>query len=353
MAQERIFVTGGAGFIGSNLVRYVLEKTQSQVLNFDKLTYSGNQESLKDVVSDPRYRFVQGDICDPEVLRKAIQSFKPTSILHLAAESHVDRSIDGPLTFVETNVMGTAVLLNEAYGYWKALDAAAQKGFRFLHVSTDEVFGSLEETGFFEETTPYSPRSPYSASKASSDHLVRAWGHTYGFPILITNCSNNYGPFQYPEKLIPVVILNAINARKIPVYGKGLNVRDWLYVKDHVRAILRVLEAGKIGETYLIGGNNEKKNIELVHAICSVLNEIQPLAASKKYEDQIEYVTDRPGHDMRYAIDASKIKKELGWEPATPFEVGIRETVEWYLKNQSWLQSCSKDQYKQRLGLAR
>lgn len=353
MAVQRLFITGGAGFIGSALIRYLVQNTDFQILNFDKLTYSGNLLSLKSVSGSKLYRFLQADICDRDAVRAAFLEFKPTAILHLAAESHVDRSIDGPLAFIETNVVGTAVLLEEATTYWKNLSDPMKKAFRFLHVSTDEVFGSLSSEGFFDEATPYAPRSPYSASKASSDHLVRAWSHTYGLPILVTNCSNNYGPFQFPEKLIPVVILSAVNGEKIPVYGRGINVRDWLYVDDHVRGVLKVLEGGKMGETYLIGGNNEKKNIDLVHAICRLLNEVRPLALGGRYEDQISFVTDRPGHDLRYAIDSSRLQSDLGWRPQVDFESGMRTTVQWYLENMDWVQSCSREQYRVRLGLAR
>ena len=333
----RILITGGAGFIGSNLVRLALQQGH-EVLNVDKLTYAGNLTSLSDLESDPKYRFLQADICDTEVISAAFSDFRPDAVMHLAAESHVDRSIDGPMEFVQTNVVGTVSLLQAATAYWRELAEVDAKSFRFLHVSTDEVYGSLGETGAFSETTPYDPHSPYSASKASSDHLARAWQDTYGLPVLVTNCSNNYGPYQFPEKLIPVVILKALNVESIPVYGKGENVRDWLQVEDHCEALIEVVTRGRPGETYNIGGNNEMRNIDLVRLLCEILDELRPQKNDKSYQDQITFVTDRPGHDLRYSIDASKIKRELGWEPRHTAQTGFKETVQWYLENQQWWQ---------------
>jgi len=349
-----VIVTGGAGFIGSNLVRYLINNTNWLVINVDKLTYAGNLESLKDIENNPRYRFEQVDICDKNGIRNVFEKYHPAGLMHLAAESHVDRSIDGPDDFVRTNVLGTFVLLEEARFYWNKLSVKDKERFRFLHVSTDEVFGSLGSSGFFNETTPYRPNSPYSASKASSDHFVRAWYHTYGLPTIITNCSNNYGPYQFPEKLIPVVILSAIKNRKIPVYGKGENVRDWLYVEDHARALHKAFTLGKPGETYLIGGSNERKNIEVVTKICEILDEIYPCSKIGTYKNLIEFVTDRPGHDFRYAINASKIRSELNWQPMESFESGIRKTVKWYLENQQWCENVMTGKYQlQRLGVGK
>ncbi len=348
----RIFVTGGAGFIGSALVRHLIENTTHEVLNFDKLTYAGTLSTVERVADSNRYRFVQGDICDAEAVRTAIAEFKPDVITHLAAESHVDRSIDGPGAFVQTNVVGTFTMLSEARAYWLSLGDAAKAAFRFHHISTDEVFGSLGDEGFFTETTPYDPRSPYSASKAGSDHLVRAWGHTYGLPVLVTNCSNNYGPYHFPEKLIPLIIIRALNGEPLPVYGDGSNVRDWLFVDDHARALQAVFETGTPGETYNVGANAERKNIEVVTAICSILDRLRPKAEGQ-YADQITYVTDRPGHDHRYAIDASKIRSDLDWTPSVTFEEGIERTVTWYLENQTWWQDILDARYStQRLGVA-
>lgn len=348
----RILITGGAGFIGSALVRRLIEHTDHEVLVFDKLTYAGVLSSLEPVASSNRYAFVQADICDADAVSKALHEFKPHVVAHLAAESHVDRSIDGPGAFIQTNMVGTFIMLNQALGYWRGLNDAAKQAFRFHHISTDEVFGSLGEDGFFTETTPYDPRSPYSASKASSDHLVRAWGHTYGLPVLVTNCSNNYGPYHFPEKLIPLIIIRALNGEPLPVYGDGLNVRDWLFVDDHARALQVVFETGTPGETYNVGGNAEKRNIEVVTTICSILDRLQP-KADGKYADQITYVTDRPGHDQRYAIDASKIRSDLGWTPSVTFEQGIRQTVTWYLENQSWWRNILDARYStQRLGVS-
>ncbi len=347
---KKIIVTGGAGFIGSALIRYLIANTEYEVLNLDKLTYAGNLESLKEVADSPRYSFVQADICDLAAIEKIYAEFEPDAIMHLAAESHVDRSIDGPGEFIMTNVVGTYNLLEAARKYWLELDDERKAGFRFQHISTDEVYGSLGETGFFYETTAYDPRSPYSASKASSDHLVMAWYHTYGLPVLMTNCSNNYGPYHFPEKLIPLIILNALDGKELPVYGKGENVRDWLFVDDHASALATVLEKGKVGETYNVGGNNEKQNIEVVRTICGILDDLRPKAAGE-YADQIKFVVDRPGHDLRYAIDATKIKDELGWEPAETFDSGIRKTIEWYLENEWWWGPIRSGKYAgERLG---
>lgn len=348
----RILVTGGAGFIGSALVRRLIEHTDHEVLVFDKLTYAGVLSSLAPVADSNRYSFVQGDICDATAVAAAFADFKPQVVAHLAAESHVDRSIDGPGAFVQTNVVGTFVMLQQALGYYRDLDAEAQAAFRFHHISTDEVFGSLGDEGFFTETTPYDPRSPYSASKASSDHLVRAWGHTYGLPVLVTNCSNNYGPYHFPEKLIPLIIIRALNGEPLPVYGDGSNVRDWLFVDDHARALQDVFEKGAPGETYNVGGNAERKNIDVVRAICAVLDTERPREDGKPYADQITFVTDRPGHDQRYAIDATKIRDDLGWTPAQTFEQGIGVTVRWYLENRDWWQDILDGRYAtQRLGV--
>lgn len=348
----RILITGGAGFIGSALVRHLIADSDHQVLVYDKLTYAGVLASLEPVSGSNRYQFVQGDIADAEAVRAAIESFQPDVIAHLAAESHVDRSIDSPGEFIQTNVVGTFVMLQQAFDYYQSLSGARKAAFRFHHISTDEVFGSLGEDGFFTEATPYDPRSPYSASKAGSDHLVRAWGHTYGLPVLVTNCSNNYGPYHFPEKLIPLIIIRALNGEPLPVYGDGSNVRDWLFVDDHARALQAVFETGAPGETYNVGGNAEKKNIEVVTTICSILDRLRP-KADGKYADQITYVTDRPGHDQRYAIDASKIRSDLGWTPSVTFEQGIEQTVTWYLENQSWWQDILNARYStQRLGVA-
>ncbi len=348
----RIFVTGGAGFIGSALVRHLIENTGHEVLNFDKLTYAGTLSTVKRVAGSDRYRFVQGDICDAEAVRAAIAGFKPEIVTHLAAESHVDRSIDGPGAFVQTNVVGTLVMLSEARGYWLGLDDEARAAFRFHHISTDEVYGSLGETGLFTEDTPYDPRSPYSASKAGSDHLVSAWGHTYGFPVLITNCSNNYGPYHFPEKLVPLIIVKALAGEPLPVYGTGDQVRDWLYVEDHVRALQTVFERGRIGRTYNVGGFNERRNIDVVRTVCTILDRLRPRADAKPYADQITYVADRPGHDKRYAIDASRIDRELGWHPQETFETGIEKTVAWYLDNEAWWRPIVERGAARRRGLA-
>lgn len=351
--QQTILVTGGAGFIGSALVRWLIHNTSHRVVNVDKLTYAGHLSTLESVSANPRHHFKRVDIADAHEVERLFETYQPTAVIHLAAESHVDRSIDGPAAFIQTNIVGTYALLEVARAYWHALRGARKDDFRFLHVSTDEVYGTLGEAGYFTETTPYQPNSPYSASKASSDHLVRAWYHTYGLPALITNCSNNYGPYQYPEKLIPVVILNALEGKSIPVYGKGENVRDWLYVQDHVDALLTVLEKGEPGETYNIGGHNEKQNIEVVRTICAALDELVDKPAVQDHASLITFVTDRPGHDFRYAIDASKIQKELGWAPAETFQSGLRKTVQWYLEHQAWCQAVTQDTYnRERLGLS-
>jgi dTDP-glucose 4,6-dehydratase len=348
--MEKVLITGGAGFIGSALARMIINETNNTVINVDKLTYAGHLESLESIAHSDRYYFEEADICDTKEVERIYNEYKPDKVIHLAAESHVDRSIDGSAEFVRTNIVGTHNLLDLARNYYETLEGDKKQNFRFLHVSTDEVYGELGETGLFKETTSYDPRSPYSASKASSDHLVRAWYHTYDFPVVITNCSNNYGPFQFPEKLIPVVILKALQGEDIPVYGTGENVRDWLYVDDHARALYQVVEEGKIGETYNIGGHNEKQNIEVVQTICSILDELQPKDKGN-YEDQITFVTDRPGHDYRYAIDASKIEEELSWKPDETLESGIRKTVEWYLKNIDWVEAVTDKNYDlERLG---
>jgi dTDP-glucose 4,6-dehydratase len=332
----RIFVTGGAGFIGSALVRHLIDNTDHEVLNFDKLTYAGTLTTIERISHSNRYHFVQGDICDSDAVHAAIADFKPDIITHLAAESHVDRSIDGPGAFVQTNMVGTYVMLSAARAYWRELDDGAKARFRFHHISTDEVYGSLGGTGLFTEDTPYDPRSPYSASKAGSDHLVSAWGHTFGLPVLITNCSNNYGPYHFPEKLIPLMIAKALDGDALPVYGKGDQIRDWLYVEDHVRALHVVFEKGEPGRTYNVGGNNEKQNIEVVNTLCAILDRLRPRSDGASYAGQITYVADRPGHDKRYAIDATRIKDELGWTPAETFETGIEKTISWYLANEAW-----------------
>ncbi len=349
----KIFVTGGAGFIGSAVIRRGLASRNWEIINIDKLTYAGNLESLKSVEKNPRYTFEKIDICDRTALQACIQKHKPDGIMHLAAESHVDRSIDGPGDFIQTNIIGTYTLLEVARAYWSELAADKKSRFRFHHISTDEVYGTLGETGFFTEETPYQPNSPYSASKASSDHLVRAWHETYGLPTVTTNCSNNYGPYHFPEKLIPLMILNALDGKNLPIYGKGDNVRDWLYVEDHAEALLTGFEKGRLGETYNVGGNNEKQNIEVVKAICSLLDELKPRKDGKSYTEQMTFVKDRPGHDKRYAIDATKIMKELKWEPAETFESGIRKTVLWYLENQEWCHHVQDGSYRrERLGLS-
>jgi dTDP-glucose 4,6-dehydratase len=351
--QRKFLVTGGAGFIGSAVVRRLIRETSHQVLVVDKLTYAGNLDSLAPVAGSDRYGFEQADIADAGRMRAILSRFQPDVIMHLAAESHVDRSIDGPGAFVQTNVVGTFTLLQAALAYWRGLTGERRDAFRFHHISTDEVFGTLGPDGFFHEEYPYQPNSPYSASKAASDHFVRAWHHTYGLPTLVTNCSNNYGPYHYPEKLIPLVILNALEGKPLPVYGRGENVRDWLYVEDHAEALLRVAEAGRVGENYNIGGWNERSNIDVVRAICALMDEMAPNGAIGPREGLITYVTDRPGHDLRYAIDAGKIERELGWRPAETFETGLRKTVAWYLDNQAWWQRVRSGVYRgERLGVA-
>ena len=343
----RILVTGGAGFIGSAVIRHLIEHTDHQVANLDKLTYAGNLESLAAVADSPRYRFFHLDICDAQGLDQAFAAFQPTAVMHLAAESHVDRSIDGPADFIQTNIVGTYTLLEATRRYWNGLPDAEKAAFRFHHISTDEVFGDLEGTdALFQETTPYAPSSPYSASKASSDHLVRAWQRTYGLPTLVTNCSNNYGPFHFPEKLIPHMILNALAGKPLPVYGDGAQIRDWLHVEDHARALVEVVSRGAVGATYNIGGHNEMRNLEVVETICALLDEFVPAADGRPYRELITFVKDRPGHDLRYAIDASKIERELGWKPQETFASGIRKTVRWYLDNRQWWQRVLDGSYQ-------
>lgn len=349
----KILVTGGAGFIGSAVVRHIIRDTQDAVINLDKLTYAGNLESLAEVAASDRYAFEQVDICNRAELDRVFATHKPDAVMHLAAESHVDRSITGPADFIETNIVGTYTLLEAARAYWSELDESRKQAFRFHHISTDEVYGDLphpdevssgSELPLFTETTPYAPSSPYSASKASSDHLVRAWRRTYGLPTIVTNCSNNYGPYHFPEKLIPLVILNALDGKALPIYGKGDQIRDWLYVEDHARALYTVVTTGVVGETYNIGGHNEKQNLDVVHTICDLLDEMVPKAGS--YRDQITYVTDRPGHDRRYAIDASKMSHELNWQPQETFDSGIRKIVQWYLDNQQWVNNVKSGSYQ-------
>ncbi|MCF7363447.1 dTDP-glucose 4,6-dehydratase [Vibrio diazotrophicus] len=350
----KILVTGGAGFIGSAVIRHIINDTQDSVINVDKLTYAGNLESLDSISRNDRYVFEQVDICDRLALDRVFAVHKPDAVMHLAAESHVDRSIDGPAAFIETNIVGTYILLEAARSYWNKMDSDKKSAFRFHHISTDEVYGDLEGTDdLFIEETSYEPSSPYSASKASSDHLVRAWLRTYGLPTIVTNCSNNYGPFHFPEKLIPLMILNALDGKLLPVYGDGMQIRDWLFVEDHARALYKVVTEGKVGETYNIGGHNEKANIEVVKTICTLLEELVPTKPQgvAQYLDLITYVKDRPGHDVRYAIDAAKIERELGWKPQETFESGIRKTVEWYLNNKEWWSRVLDGSYsRERLG---
>lgn len=355
--MRTILVTGGAGFIGSAVVRHICNNTTDKVVNVDKLTYAGNLNSLAEVADNNRYTFAQADICDAAAMAALFAKHQPEAVMHLAAESHVDRSIDGPAAFIETNIVGTYTLLEAARSYWKELPIERKEAFRFHHISTDEVYGDLYGTDdLFTETTPYAPSSPYSASKASSDHLVRAWHRTYGLPVIVTNCSNNYGPYHFPEKLIPLMILNALAGKPLPVYGKGNQIRDWLYVEDHARALYKVVTEGTVGETYNIGGHNEKQNIDVVKAICELMDELAPMhergyPLNTKHSSLITHVTDRPGHDLRYAIDAGKIERELGWKPEETFETGIRKTVQWYLNNTDWWQAVLDGSYKlERLG---
>jgi dTDP-glucose 4,6-dehydratase len=349
---KTLLVTGGAGFIGSNFILKQLSETDNVIINLDKLTYAGNLENLGSVADQERYHFVQGDITDSDLIESIIKQYQPDGVIHFAAESHVDRSIDGPMPFIMTNLVGTAILLDRLNHYWRNLDDTKKNNFRFLHVSTDEVFGSLGMDEKFGVDTPYDPSSPYSASKAGSDHLVRAWNRTFDFPILITNCTNNYGPFQFPEKLIPLMVINAISGKALPVYGSGENVRDWLHVEDHCDAIYSAFERGKTGDTYLIGGEEEVTNIRVVETICEILDEIQPLESGESYKQQITYVTDRPGHDLRYAMDISKIRSELGWNPKNSFASGLKQTIEWYLENRVWWEALQQKKiYEQeRLG---
>ncbi len=349
---KHILVTGGAGFIGSALVRHLIDQTDYKVLVIDKLTYAGNLSSLASVSHSDRLTFVQADICNQSVISDHVDRFKPDIVTHLAAESHVDRSVDGPADFIQTNLVGTFCMLQASLDHWRKLDGNAQDSFRFHHISTDEVFGSLGNDGFFDENTRYDPRSPYSASKAGSDHLVRAWHHTFGLPVLITNCSNNYGPYHFPEKLIPLVILKCLSAEPLPVYGDGSNVRDWLFVDDHVSALATVFEKGRVGESYMVGGNSELSNLDVVHAICDTLDVLKPRHDGQSYRTQIHFVADRPGHDFRYAIDPSKLKNELGWAPKEDFQSGMMKTVKWYLENDSWWKDILSGSYSgERLGL--
>ena len=350
--MKKILITGGAGFIGSAVIRNIINNSEHEVLNLDKLTYAGNLESLNSIQDNPRYQFSQTDICDAAQVKAVFTAFQPDLVMHLAAESHVDRSIDGPAEFIQTNIVGTATLLEVAREYWQALPQNKKESFRFHHISTDEVYGDLAGTNdLFLETTPYAPSSPYSASKASSDHLVRAWNRTYGLPTIITNCSNNYGPFHFPEKLIPLVILNALEGKPLPIYGDGQQIRDWLYVEDHARALYKVITEGDIGETYNIGGHNEKTNLDVVITICRILDGLKPRNNGEKYEALITFVKDRPGHDLRYAIDATKIKEKLNWIPEETFESGIQKTVQWYLNNLDWCQNVQDGSYqRERLG---
>jgi dTDP-glucose 4,6-dehydratase len=351
MPEPRYLVTGGAGFIGSALVRQLLGESDAVVGNLDKLTYAGNLESLGEYRHHPRHQFIHGDICDAALVGDLLRSLRPAGVFHLAAESHVDRSIDGPAPFIQTNVVGTFTLLEAVLAYWRELPTAEREHFRFLHVSTDEVYGSLGASGLFTEETRYAPSSPYSASKAASDHLARAYYHTYGLPVLITHCSNNYGPYQFPEKLIPLVILNALNSKPLPIYGDGGNIRDWLYVDDHCRALRRVMEAGRPGEVYNVGGFNEYTNLEVVEGVCRHLDQLAPRGDGQSHATAITFVTDRPGHDRRYAIDATKIARDLGWQPAETFDSGLERTVRWHLENRTWCDRVTTGDYRrERLG---
>lgn len=348
--SKTVLVTGGAGFIGSALVRYLIGSTDVTVVNLDKLTYAGSRLSIGEADSDPRHHFHQADICDFNAVRALVQEYQPDYIMHLAAESHVDRSIDGPGEFIQTNLVGTYHMLQAALEYWQNLPEKRQAAFRFHHISTDEVYGSLGDTGLFTETTRYKPNSPYSASKAGSDHLVRAWNKTFHLPVITSNCSNNYGPYQFPEKLVPLIVQKALAGESLPIYGKGDNVRDWLYVDDHVKALWKIVTEGDIGQSYNVGGHNEKTNIEVVETMCGILDELRPREDGKRYADQITFVADRPGHDRRYAIDASKIDQLLGWTPDETFDTGFRRTIEWYLDNAEWVAKVSADYQGQRLG---
>tara|TARA_Y100001935_G_C17299554_1_gene508305 strand:+ start:855 stop:1916 length:1062 start_codon:yes stop_codon:yes gene_type:complete len=351
--MKRYLITGGCGFIGANFIHHLMEnKLAAEIINIDKMTYAGNKDNLATFEEDKNYFFIKGDICNKKIIHELLKKYEPEVIVHFAAESHVDRSIDGPVDFIRTNIMGTFNLLNESNQWLESVDTKIKNDFKFIHVSTDEVYGSLGKDGKFSENTPYDPSSPYSASKASSDHLARSWFRTYDFPVLITNCSNNYGPYQFPEKLIPLMIINSISEKSLPIYGNGANVRDWLYVRDHCEAIQAVIEKGKEGETYNIGGNNEITNVQIVKYICDILDNEIPLKSGKSYSNQIVFVKDRPGHDFRYAIDASKIKDLLGWFPKENFETGIKKTIFWYLNNQSWWEKIQRKVYNQeRLGV--
>ena len=352
--DNKILVTGGSGFIGSNFIHYLINNTDYQrIINLDKLTYAGNNENLINIQQNIRYKFIKGDICDRQCIKKIFQDYSPNKIVHFAAESHVDRSIDGPKNFINTNIVGTSILLEESLSYYNKLKKLSKSSFKFHHISTDEVFGSLGEKGSFVEDSPYDPSSPYSASKASSDHLVRAWHRTFGLPVTISNCSNNYGPYQFPEKLIPLIIINCLSNKSLPVYGKGENIRDWLYVEDHCKAINLILQEGAIGDTYNIGGNNEISNINIVESICTILDKLKPSNSGKSYNQMISFVKDRPGHDFRYAINTTKIKKDLNWEPKETFDSGLTKTIKWYLENENWWKKIQKNIYKQeRIGVS-
>ena len=352
--DNKILVTGGSGFIGSNFIHYLINNTDYQrIINLDKLTYAGNNENLINIQQNIRYKFIKGNICDRQCIKKIFQDYSPNKIVHFAAESHVDRSIDGPKDFINTNIVGTLILLEESLSYYNKLKKLSKSSFKFHHISTDEVFGSLGEKGSFAEDSPYDPSSPYSASKASSDHLVRAWHRTFGLPVTISNCSNNYGPYQFPEKLIPLIIINCLSNKSLPVYGKGENIRDWLYVEDHCKAINLILQEGAIGDTYNIGGNNEISNLNIVESICTILDKLKPSNSGKSYKQLISFVKDRPGHDFRYAINTTKIKKDLNWEPKETFDSGLIKTIKWYLENEKWWIKTQKNIYKQeRLGVS-
>ena len=352
--DNKILVTGGSGFIGSNFIHYLINNTDyKRIINLDKLTYAGNNDNLINIQQNIRYKFIKGDICDRQCIKKIFQDYSPNKIVHFAAESHVDRSIDGPKDFINTNIVGTSILLEESLSYYNKLKKLSKSSFKFHHISTDEVFGSLGEKGSFAEDSPYDPSSPYSASKASSDHLVRAWHRTFGLPVTISNCSNNYGPYQFPEKLIPLMIINCLSNKSLPVYGKGENIRDWLYVEDHCKAINLILQEGAIGDTYNIGGNNEISNINIVESICTILDKLKPSNSGKSYKQLISFVKDRPGHDFRYAINTTKIKKDLNWEPKETFDSGLTKTIKWYLENENWWKKIQKNIYKQeRIGVS-